>query len=157
MWIVFDMAELSQKKPATLQDLFGGTPLQFIVPTTPGGVQIIPNQPPGFDWVDVVDLTLPQVREFAEGCHAETVAGLRVFAEEGPIIRASKLNAAGIANYRHFQGRVTKRTRTITKNRHAFLLGWDDWSTAENQAAGCGHYGVTAATHKSLREFFGLD
>ncbi|WP_203077406.1 hypothetical protein [Falsiroseomonas ponticola] len=121
---------------------------------------LTPQGPDGgddFDWDEVIDLTLDDVKTFMDGCSPETIEGLKVVAEHGPIIRANLLNAAGITNYAHFQGRVTKRTRTVTKNRHAFLFGWDDWSSPENSAIGCGRYGVTPTTHKALRKFFGLD
>ncbi|MBX9460705.1 MAG: hypothetical protein KL785_05995 [Brevundimonas sp.] len=40
-------------------------------------------------------------------------------------MHADMLGAAGIDNYSHFQSRVTKRTRTITGNKKAFLFTWD--------------------------------
>jgi len=113
--------------------------------------------PPGFgaeDFEDVVDLTPGQVEDFMEGCSAETVAGLKIIAENGPVIHASLLNKAGIENYAHFQGRVTKRTRTITKDKDAYLFGWDDWTATKD---GVGHYAVTKATFRSLRIYFELD
>src|SRR5207302_7489410 len=69
-----------------------------------------------FDMVDVVDLTRDQVAQFVEGIHEQTVNGLRIFAEHGPVIDAHLLDQVGITNYAHFQGRVTKRTRTVTRN-----------------------------------------
>jgi hypothetical protein len=113
--------------------------------------------PPGFDaddFEDVVELTPGQVEEFIEGCSEQTVAGLKVIAEHGPAIHASLLDEVGIENYAHFQGRVTKRTRTVTKDKDAFLFGWDDWS---EQPSGVGHYAVTQATFRSLRIYFELD
>jgi hypothetical protein len=103
---------------------------------------------------DVVDLTPGQIEEFMSGCSEETIAGLKVIAEQGPVIHASLLEGAGIENYGHFQGRVTKRTRTVTGDKDAFLLAWDDWSEAPN---GVGHYAVTQATFRSLRIYFELD
>lgn len=108
----------------------------------------------GDDFEDVVDLTPGQVEKFIEGCAPETVAGLKVFAEQGPVIHASLLDAAGIDNYSHFQGRVTKRTRTITKDKDAFLFAWDDWTKAPNDV---GQYAVTQTTFRSLRIYFELD
>lgn len=113
--------------------------------------------PDGFtadDFEDVVDLTPGQMEDFMAGCSAETVAGLKIIAENGPVIHASQLDAAGIDNYGHFQGRVTKRTRTITGNRDAYLFTWDDWT---QQPGGVGHYVVTPATFRSLRIYFKLD
>lgn len=65
-----------------------------------------PNLDDAEDFEDVVDLTPGQIEEFMEVCSEQTIAGLRVFAEHGPVIRAKLLNEAGIENYGHFQGRV---------------------------------------------------
>lgn len=108
-----------------------------------------------FNWDEVASLTPGEVEEFMSGCSEETIAGLRIVAENGPQIHASLLEKAGIENYGHFQGRVTKRTRTVTGNKHAYLFAWDDWNSEENE--GVGHYAVTAATHRSLRIFFDLE
>ena len=115
------------------------------------------NQAEGFEWEEVVDLTPDQVEEFMQGCSQQTVAGLKVIAEHGPVIAANLLQEAGIENYGHFQGRVTKRTRTVTGDTRAFLFTWDDWSEGENAERGYGHYAVTDTTFRSLRGFFGLD
>jgi hypothetical protein len=106
------------------------------------------------DWTDVVDLTPGQVEEFMAGCSEWTVKGLRVIAERGEKVHGSALREAGIENVGHFQGAVTKRTRTITGDRHAFLFTWDDWSA---QPDGVGHYFVPAATVRSLRIYFHLE
>lgn len=151
MYIVLTPDDLSKLKPETLQDL--RAQLGVGASAKPPGAENSGE----FDWEDVVDLTIEQVREFMEGCSKETVDGLKVIAEHGPVIRADLLNAVGITNYAHFQGRVTKRTRTVTKNRHAYLFTWDNGSSAENEAAGCGHYAVTQFTFKSLRQYFGMD
>lgn len=113
--------------------------------------------PEGFtpdDFDDVVDLTPGQVEEFMKGCAEETRLGLRVFAENGPVVHAEMLGAAGIDNYSHFQSRVTKRTRTITGNKKAFLFTWDDWS---DHPSGIGKYAVSAATLRSLRIYFNIE
>lgn len=113
--------------------------------------------PSGFDtddFEDVVDLTPGQVEDFMQGCAEVTIAGLKIIAEKGPAIHASLLDDAGIENYGHFQGSVTKRTRTITKDKSAFLFAWDNWQDAPD---GIGHYAVTQATFRSLRIYFKLD
>lgn len=113
--------------------------------------------PEGFDiddFEDVVDLTPEQVDEFMQGCAEVTIDGLRIIAEHGPAIHASLLDEAGIENYGHFQGSVTKRTRTVTKVKGAFLFAWDDWHKAPN---GIGRYAVTDVTFRSLRQYFELD
>lgn len=113
--------------------------------------------PDGFDiddFEDVVDLTPEQVDEFMQGCAEVTIDGLRIIAEHGPAIHASLLDEAGIENYGHFQGSVTKRTRTVTKVKGAFLFAWDDWQKAPG---GIGRYAVTDVTFRSLRQYFELD
>lgn len=109
-----------------------------------------------FDWTDVVDLSLDEVAAFNEGAGEKTMAGLKIFAEEGPVILADRLVRAEITNYGHFQSRVTRRTRTIKGNRDIFLFTWDDWGDAKNLERGFGHYAVSAATYDALRSFFGL-
>lgn len=147
MQLVLTETDLSKLKPSTRADL-----LAYLFPTLH---EKAVDNPLGLEWDDVVSLTPGQVEEFMAGCADETKAGLRVIAEHGPTIHASKLAEAGIENYGHFQGRVTKRTRTITGNKHAFLFTWDDWTSEEND--GVGHYAVTDATYRSLRIFFDLD
>lgn len=127
---------------------------QFVFPKTRIDVAGLPEGLTTEDFEDVVDLTPGQMEDFMTGCSVETIAGLKIIAENGPKIHASLLDAAGIDNYGHFQGRVTKRTRTITGNREAFLFAWDDWGKAED---GVGHYAVTPATFRSLRIYFNLD
>ncbi|MDB5393074.1 MAG: hypothetical protein JWM91_580 [Rhodospirillales bacterium] len=84
------------------------------------------------------------------------MAGLRVFAESGPVIRADALSAVGITNFGHFQGRVTRCTRTVKGSKDAYLFAWDDWAEGENAARCFGHYRVSAATYHALRQFFGF-
>ena len=147
MQLMLNEADLNKLKPSTRADL-----LANLFPPA----QERPTQNSrGFDWDEVVNLTPGQVEEFMAGCADETKAGLRVIAQHGPMIHASLLAQAGIENYGHFQGRVTKRTRTVTGDKHAFLFTWDDWSSEENE--GVGHYAVTDATYRSLRIFFNLD
>lgn len=84
-----------------------------------------------------------------------TKAGLRVFAEQGPVIHVNALVEAlkkeGSDKYSQFQSRTTVRTRTVTGNKDLFLLGWDEWEGDE------GRYAVTRQTYKSLRRYFRLD
>ncbi len=149
MYLVITDKELSKFSPSTRAELMAAAfPKAYVDPS---------DFPPGFgedDFEDVVDLTPGQVEEFMNGCADVTVAGLKIIAENGPKIHASLLDEAGIENYGHFQGSVTKRTRTITKNKSAFLFAWDNWQDA---ADGVGHYAVTQATFRSLRIYFKLD
>ena len=105
---------------------------------------------------NVAELTFKQVREYMVAVSKWTKAGLRVFAEQGPIIHVSTLVEAleseGSGNYSQFQSRTTLRTRTVTGDSKAYLLGWDEWEAPEE----C-HYAVTQQTYKSLRRYFRLD
>jgi hypothetical protein len=110
-----------------------------------------------FEFEDVADFTPAMIEKFAERCSEKTMAGLRVFAEHGPKIRADLLKQAGIENYGQFQGAVTRRTRTVTGDPDAFMFDWDDWGEGENAERGFGHYVVTARTYSALREHFGIN
>lgn len=149
MLITLTAEELSSFSPTTRAEILG---LANVKPSID-----MAEFPSGFDeedFDDVVDLTTSQIEEFMEGCSEQTIAGLRVFAEHGPVIRAKLLNEAGIENYGHFQGRVTKRTRTVTKVPGAYLFTWDDWTEHSDQV---GFYAITPATHRALRIYFELD
>lgn len=151
MMIVLTDTDLSRLKQASRADIMSVLLRSAAAATSPD------NHAEGFDWEEVVDLTPDQVEEFMQGCSQQTVAGLKVIAEHGPVIAGNLLQDAGIENYGHFQGRVTKRTRTITGDKRAFLFTWDDWSEGENAERGYGHYAVTDTTFRSLRGFFGLN
>lgn len=149
MMIVLTKEDLSAFSPSTRAELMATI---FRKPQADLG-----EIPPGFDAGDfegVVDLTPGQVEDLMAGCADQTIAGLKVIAAHGPVIHANELKKAGIDNFAHFQGRVTKRTRTVTGQKDAYLFTWDDWSEAPD---GVGHYAVTPATHRSLRIYFNLD
>lgn len=149
MFIVLTKDDFSALSPSTRAELLAS------LSSKP---KIDPGQfPEGFDaddFEDVVDLTPGEIESFMEGCSEQTITGLKVFAEHGPKVHGSLLHAAGIENCGHFQGRVTKRTRTVTGDKDAFLFAWDDWSSAPE---GIGHYAVTKATYRSLRIYFEMD
>jgi hypothetical protein len=107
----------------------------------------------GIDMTYAAHLSYRQIHKWMEAASDKTKAGLLIIAEQGPIVFAKDLQAGGIDNLSHFQSRTTIRTRTITGNREAFLLGWDDWYKVE---AGEGRYAVTPETHQSLRRYFQL-
>lgn len=107
----------------------------------------------GIDMEGVVDLNLKQVREWMLAASDKTRIGVRLFAEQ-PIVTAQQLIDAGVENISHFQSRTTTRTRTVTGNKNAYLLGWDDWQQVEDNQ---GRYAVTPTTHRSLRAYFDLD
>ena len=151
MMIVLNEKDITSLKPSTRADLMAFLLRSTAAPTPPQ------NHAEGFEWDEVVDLAADKVAEFMQGCAEQTVAGLKVIAEHGPVIAANLLQEAGIENYTHFQGRITKRTRTITGDKHAFLFTWDDWGSGENAERGYGHYAVTDTTFRSLRSYFELD
>lgn len=111
----------------------------------------------GVDMTDVVDLTFKQVREWMSAASDKTKVGLRVIAEHGPVVSFERFNEAGIENLSHFQSRTTMRTRTITGDTEAFMLGWDEWDHGKDGQVTSGHYAVTPITHQSLRRYFGLE
>lgn len=151
MHLVLTTDDLSKLKAETREDLFRTL-------FRPNQLNLrLPRGAERYDWENRVSLKPEQVAEYMEGCAPETIAGLRIIAEEGPIITGDRLQAAGIENYGHFQGRTTKRVRTVTGNKHAYLLAWDDWGSEDNQQYGCGHYAVTTDTFLALRAHFGLD
>ena len=126
--------------------------LAFLSPE-PDAPQLAPEFE-GLDMGRVVNLTYEQIQRWMEGASDPTKLGLKVFAEQGPIIRAQALKDVGINNLSHFQSRTTVRTRTITSRKLAYLLGWDDWTRVPG---GEGKYAVTPMTHRSLRRYFRLE
>jgi hypothetical protein len=107
----------------------------------------------GIDMSGVVDLSFRETQKWMAAASDQTKRGLYVFAKKGGVATAKDLTRAGIANLPHFQSRTTIRTRTIKKDRDAYLLGWDDWSRVED---GDGRYAVTPKTCRSLRRYFGV-
>jgi hypothetical protein len=154
MQLVISDADFSKLKATTRADLIATLLNSAAAPAGP--------KAEGFAWDEVVDLTPDEVVAFMDGdpdrgilsISERTIAGLKVIAEHGPIIAAILLDEAEIENYGNFQGAVTKRTRTITGNKHARLFAWDDWNDEENHEGGYGHYAVTEKTHHSLRCYF---
>ena len=144
MQLVLDEGDISALKPATRADI--------IATLFRKGKHTPTGSDGSVDWTDVVDLSPLQVEEFMKKVSPEYSAGLKIIAEHGPVIKADMLNQTGITNYGHFQGRMTLRTRTVTGDKDAFLFGWDDWGSTEND--GIGHYGVTDETFRSLRKYF---
>lgn len=149
MHIVLTANEISSFSPSTRAEL-----MALVFPKAPPAQTGFPEGFDADDFDSVVDLTPGQIEEFMQGCSERTIAGMRIIAEHGPKIHAALLDAAGIENYGHFQGSVTKRTRTITGDKDAFLFAWDNWP---EQPEGIGHYAVTQATYRSLRIFFNID
>lgn len=157
MRLVLKESDLARLKPETRADIVAtlmcsAAQIHPTDATTTSAAPLAPN----IDWENVVDLSVDEVALFMEGAGASTRAGLEIFAKLGPIVAADALNAAGITNYGHFQGRVTQRTRTIKKRKRVYLFGWDDWTVGENEERGFGHYGVTNQTWRSLRRYFQL-
>lgn len=144
-----DLARLSQgARDEILAQLAGGdaAPASPAAPLSP--------EYEGIDLTDVARLGFRQVQKWMEAASDKTKAGLRIFAEQqAGIVRAKDLRKAGIDNLAHFQSRTTIRTRTVTGDRNAYLLGWDDWGKVEE---GEGRYAVAPETHQSLRRYFQL-
>lgn len=108
----------------------------------------------GIDLKYVVDLTPKQITAWMSKASDKTKFGLQLIAEHGPVVKAKVFTDAGIENLSHFQSRTTIRTRTITGDSDAFMLGWDDWDEVD---VGEGRYAVTPTTFRSLRSYFQLD
>src|SRR5690349_4869167 len=143
-----DLARLSAgARDEILARLFG------LEPEVPSTAALDDPAYEGIDMTSVAHLSYREIRRWMEAASDKTKAGLLVFAERHGVVRARDLTAAGIDNLAHFQSRTTIRTRTITGDRDAFLLGWDDWYKVDE---GEGRYAVTPKTCRSLRRYFGL-
>jgi hypothetical protein len=150
MFIVLTSEDCAQLKPDTLHEILAVLGLGAIAPAVV--TSAVPEAAQGMDFTDVVDLTVEQITAFMLGVNQKTKERLRVFAEHGPVIDAKLL---GIENYSHFQTDLTKRTRTITGHKKAYLVTWDEW-TYDNGKLVTGHYAVTTVTYLSLRKYFAL-
>ena len=82
-----DFAQLSEPTRAEI--------LARLSPPEPDALQLGPEFK-GLDMDGVVNLTDEQVRQWMEAASDHTKSGVRVFAEQGPIIRARALTDAGI-------------------------------------------------------------
>jgi hypothetical protein len=151
MFIVLTHEDCARLKPDVLREILAEVGLPSKSKT--GAAPTVPEGADGMDFTGVIDLTIEQINSFMAGIQKKTRDRLRVFAEHGPTIDAKLLN---ITNYSHFQTDLTKRTRTITGDKGAFLVTWDDWKY-ENGKLLTGHYAVTVVTYQSLRKYFGLD
>jgi hypothetical protein len=154
MQLILTSEDLAAFSPATrgeiLARMFGG---EIDAPSAPVSTGARQAEYRGIDLTDVVDLSVRQVHRWMEAASDKTKLGLKVIAQRGPVVRAKHLTRAGIDNLPHFQSRTTIRTRTITGNREAYLLGWDDWYKVDE---GEGRYAVIHRTHSSLRRSFEL-
>ncbi|BCG98777.1 hypothetical protein MesoLj131b_07770 [Mesorhizobium sp. 131-2-5] len=156
MQILLDQGDLAKLSPAARAEILShlslNAPSSLAVDTPATGVVDYE----GIDMTDVVELDEQQIRFWMEAAKEKTKLGLRVIAEHGPVLDASLLNDAGIENISHFQSRTTIRTRTVTKNKRAFMFGWNEgWHWEGNRAVG--RYAVREMTHRSLRKYFNLD
>jgi hypothetical protein len=144
-----DLSQLSEEARGEIAALlFGRTPQ-----AGPPQDAVEDAEYAGFDMTGVVELSFQQIQKWMAAASDQTKQGLYVFATRGPFVSVRELQVAGITNLRHFQSRTTVRTRTVTGDRDAYLLGWNDWSRAEE---GEGRYAVTRVTHRSLQRYFGL-
>ena len=85
MMVVLTDTDLSKLKQASRADI-----MSVLLRSTEAAIPS-QNQAEGFPWEEVVDLTPDQVEEFVQGCAPQTVAGLKVIAEHGPVIAANLL------------------------------------------------------------------
>ena len=144
MQITLTIDDLTKLKPSSRADIIR----TFFPPDRSSSGQ------DDYDWDDVADLTPGQVEELISGCGEKTTSGLRIIAEHGPVIHASLLDDVEIESYGNFQGGVTRRTRTVTGDRHIRLFAFDNWP---DQPDGIGHFAVSSTTHRSLKIYFGLE
>ena len=127
--------------------------LALLSPPEPDAPQLSPEFE-GLDMDRVVDLTDEQVQRWMEAASDTTKSGVRVFAEQGPIVPPQALTAAGIKKIYHFQSRTTVRTRTVTGRKNAHFFGWtNDWKNVEAEQR---KLAVTPITYRSLRRYFQL-
>lgn len=147
MQITLNQSDLSKLKPETVADLIS---VLLPRPETP-----VVEGPEGFDWEGVVNFTAKDVENFVSGCSDQTIDGLRLIAQHGPVIHTSLLDSVGITNYGSFQGSCTKRARTVSGNKEAYLLSWDEWEASEDGDSG--NYAVSNTTYQSLRTYFELE
>ena len=106
----------------------------------------------GINMTAAVDLTPDQVHEFAMGASAQTMHGLRAFADHGPVISVVTLNAALEEIRAELLHDSAMRTRTVTGRLGIYLLGWNDWNLVESEDECL--YAVTPTTYESLKQFF---
>lgn len=151
-----DFGELSNKAREEVVNL-------ILRRSAPPAVKALDDRYRGIDMVGVMDLTADQVREFAKSASPQTMRGLQAFAQEGPVISVTTLNAAleearvelgkdSAMASSQFQSRTTKRTRTVTGRADSYLLGWNDWHLAETDEECL--YAVTPTTYRSLKQYF---
>jgi len=149
-----EFATLTPGAQAELMRLWNGSTLPAAVVS--GDATPFPPEYAGIDMEDVHDLTPRMMADWMEAAADKTKAGLRVFAEHGPIVTVRQLKAAGIDNIAHFQSRTTIRTRTVTGHDDAFLLGWEESWEKDEDKVDDNRYAVTPMTHQSLRRYFKL-
>lgn len=153
MYVILSSQDLARLRPATLADLLSQTSAQPETAVTTRHAPALESN--DIDLEGVVDLTLDHIVDLIEGLNSSAIDALQVFAERGPVIDVRLLDDAGVSNYGRFQAAVTRRTRTITGDKNAYLFGWDEWAwDKESGAVLSGRYGVTPTTHRALQEFF---
>jgi hypothetical protein len=162
MDLILKPEDLGKLKPETVAELVGlvaGKEQERGRKAVRLVMRVLPLNSHGMDYEGVVDLSPEQVSQFMAGVSDQTREGLKVFAEHGPILDVTTglLDDVGIENYGHFQGRVTKRARTVTGDPEAYLLGYDEWEwNDKGDTLEKGRFGVTQTTYDSLRKYFGL-
>jgi hypothetical protein len=122
-----------------------------------------------WNFTNVADLTVPQIRDFIRG-YEQVESALRLFAEHGPVLDARLLANVGVVDdptgeergwdgviaISSFQRNMTKRVRTVTGNKMAFLFTWGPWEHDSEGRLTSGQYVVSPATFRALRKYFDL-
>lgn len=107
----------------------------------------------GISMDDVADLTPSHLREFQKEAAPSTMFGLRIFAEDGPVLSKEQLLARLAMELRTFLAATTKRARTVTGNKNVRLIGYRGPHTDDDNRV----YAVSLTTYRSLRRFYLLD
>lgn len=150
MYILMSEADLAGLSPTCRDELLE----RFASRSRSALPPLAPVRTVAFDDIhmtDVEDVTFKNMGLLMEGLPSTIREGLRLIGEQGPVIAVTVLIENDI-NPRRFQSGTTRRVRALTGDRRAYLLGWDDWSAAEE---GKGRYAVTPITHQSLQRYFG--
>lgn len=107
------------------------------------------------------DLSPQQVKRFMAGVSHKTRNGLSFIVKQGGRVKMSalveELNASNWGELRGFHAGITKRTRTITGDKEAYLLEWDEDQAVyavDDVTYEDGEYFMSKTTLTSFRKYF---
>lgn len=154
MNIVITADDLANFSPSTrteilrrFADLMGSLPYSTVAPAP-----AMPDWFAGLSVQHLEDITQKHIARWMEKLSPTVERGVRIIAEQGPVLDAHWLTDAGI-NLKQFQSAVTKRTRAISRDPAAnFLVG----KPLNGEGSPHGTYAVSPITHQSLRRFYNL-